>query len=451
VTDVLDKIGKLNDVEDTLRWWNSANALTALIDSMLITNTQNSSYVNAVYETFNKGPNAYTIDFSKFIDLVIAAASAAAAPLIWDPEKALQAGLAAGAAAAIPAYQNSMWHYTNFLTNFYDDDGWWALTWIKAFDLTRDQNFLDMAVTIAQEMTKAWDDTFAGGGIFWARDHNDPNGHGPYKNAIANELFMAVTARLYLRTQDAKWKDCAKKEYDWFISRSGLIYGSDPSHQPPNNKLQYLINDSLLISGPNAGFNDGSEKVRTYNQGVILGALCDLWIIFGDQLSAAPLAANPVALAEKIASSAITFASTTTDENGILTEPACGGGCDVNECQHKGIFLRNLGVLYAHDHNPKYSTFISNNATSILSHHNASNQFGEDWTKSPAPGDTLDFVRQTAAIDALNAANRVTVADMPISLKQTLKKAGHSPPTGVRDAISWLTPSVRTWALAWAT
>jgi hypothetical protein len=417
VANALHRGDIVEQYQETERWWNSANAIGALIDYMAVSG--DNQYLSVLDNTFSSAQNAYTVTGWK----------------ILPPE--------------IDILQ-----YTNFLNNFYDDEGWWALTWIKAFDLTRNQKYLDMATTIAQDMTKGWDSTFKGG-LYWAKDRNDPNGQGPYKNAIANELFMALTTRLYLRTKDATWKTWAENEYDWFVKKSGLIWGSGPN-QDTSKQPKYLINDALDV----AGFNHGTQWIWSYNQGVILRALCDLSIIFGDQLDALPLAATPLALAEHIADAALTqtFASQgipsgRTDQfapNRIMTEPACDPSCGVDNCQFKGIFIRNLAVLYAHDHRADYSTFIKNNANSLLDpkNHNASFQFGDNWSNPPG---TVDFVRQTAGIDAINAANRVTLADMPTSLKATLARAGLMPPTGIRDAITWLTPSVRTWALAWTT
>jgi predicted alpha-1,6-mannanase (GH76 family) len=448
IMDVLDKIGKLNDVEDTLRWWNSANAITALIDYMLITKNKPPDFLSAVDETFSKGPNAYVVDFSKIVD---AAEKAAAVGGLWGPG----AALLAAAAAAAAAYPGAKVPLTNFMNNstggtapgLYDDEAWWALAWIKAFDLTRNQKYLDMAVTIGQDMTNGWDNTF-NGGIYWRKDHNGGPG-SPYKNAIANALFMAVAARLYLRTKDGTWKDWAQKEFNWFIN-SGLIWGTG-ANQDLNAQPQYLVNDALEPSGPNAGKNvgpaatDGTGTVWTYNQGVILGALCDLSIIFGDQLST-----DPMPLAENIADAAIRHFSNTNGPNGILTEPAASPPPSVDNCQFKGIFIRNLAVLYAHDHKADYSMFISNNGSSLANNnHNPSFQFGFDWSTNQP--DKVDFIRQTAGIDAVNAANRATLAALPISLKDTLKRAGLTPPTGIRQAITWLTPSVRNWALSWTT
>jgi predicted alpha-1,6-mannanase (GH76 family) len=381
--------------QETERWWNSANAIGALIDYMAVTGDR--TYLNVLDNTFSKAQNAYTVTSWKVV----------------PPEI-------------------DILKYTNFLNRFYDDEGWWALTWIKAYDLTKDQKYLDLAVTIGQDMTTGWDNTF-GGGIYWAKDHKGPDGQSPYKNAIANELFMEVTARLYLRTKDARWKNWALKEWDWFAG-SGLIWGTGRNfgtlpNQNFSTQPEYLINDSLNTSG----VNDGTQALWTYNHGVILRALCDLSIILGDPA--------PRFIAERIADAAIAkFAP-----NAILTEVADTSYGAIDHCQFKGVFIRNLASLFGNDYKPTYSTFIKNNATSVLANGNASSQFGAIWSRPP---DTVDFVRQTAAIDAINAANRVLITEMPTSLRSILSLVGQQPSASVRKAIGGLTSSARAWVAA---
>lgn len=57
--------------------------------------------------------------------------------------------------------------------------------------------------------------------------------------------------------------------------------------------------------------------------------------------------------------------------------------------------------------NAQYRDFIVKNATSALGSMNGANQFGGDWSRQC---DGADFVRQTAAIDLLNAVNVVQPA-----------------------------------------
>src|SRR6185437_15617563 len=115
-----------------------------------------------------------------------------------------------------------------FLNKYYDDEGWWALAWVDAWDLTGDNAYLAMAESIFKDMAAAWDDT-CGGGIWWNRDRK-------YKNAIANELFLSVAAHLanrdlHNRARYLKW---ANREWSWF-AHSGMINSRN------------LVNDGLRI------------------------------------------------------------------------------------------------------------------------------------------------------------------------------------------------------------
>ena len=120
---------KATGLDDTTGWWNSGNAITVLADYSLASHTN--QYVSTFSNTFTAAQKT-----------------------------------SAG-----------------FINNYYDDEGWWALAWIAAYDLTHTPQYLAMAQSIFDDMARGWDTSTCGGGIWWSKDKT-------YKNAIANELFL---------------------------------------------------------------------------------------------------------------------------------------------------------------------------------------------------------------------------------------------------------------------
>jgi uncharacterized protein YyaL (SSP411 family) len=41
---------------------------------------------------------------------------------------------------------------TQWLDQAYDDDGWWALAWIAAYDVTKEQSYLELAEGIFESL-----------------------------------------------------------------------------------------------------------------------------------------------------------------------------------------------------------------------------------------------------------------------------------------------------------
>ena len=205
-----------------------------------------------------------------------------------------------------------------FLNNFYDDEGWWALAWIDAYDLTRNRKYLSMSESIFADMAASWDDT-CGGGIWWSKDKK-------YKNAIANELFLSVAAHLASRTSGAvrsRYSNWSNKEWYWFRA-SGMM------------NSQNLINDGLGKSEGQARGVVCTNNGRTtwsYNQGVILGGLAELSVINRDP--------SLIEVAQRIATAATTLL---VDRTGVLHDP-CEPHCGADGVQFKGIFVRNLKLL----------------------------------------------------------------------------------------------------------
>jgi predicted alpha-1,6-mannanase (GH76 family) len=262
-----------------------------------------------------------------------------------------------------------------FLNNFYDDEGWWALAWIDAYDLTRNAQYLAMAESIFADMARGWDGV-CGGGIWWSKDRN-------YKNAIANELLLSVAAHLAKRTSGAarsrylKWSN---REWTWFQA-SGMI------------NAQNLVNDGL---GKSPGQTEGAGCVNngrttwTYNQGVILGGLAELSTVNHD-----PSLAKT---AQKIATAAITRL---VDSNGILHD-SCESNCGADGVQFKGIFVRNLVLLDQQYPRAAYKSFVDTNADAIWTHSQGEDtHFGQVWS---GPFSSGNAASQSSALGAIVGA-----------------------------------------------
>ncbi|WP_086819548.1 glycoside hydrolase family 76 protein, partial [Allokutzneria sp. NRRL B-24872] len=251
-----------------------------------------------------------------------------------------------------------------FLNHYYDDEGWWALTWINAYELTRDPRYLATARAIFKDITGGWDST-CGGGVWWNRDRR-------YKNAITNELFTTIAAKLARVTGEPSYRDWAVRGWNWFATTGMLNRGG-------------LINDGLT---PDCKSNVGATW--TYNQGVVLQALVELSALTRDR--------SHLETAHRIASAATRMLSV---DQRVLLEP-CEPSCGADGPQFKGIFMRGLRDLHRADGRAEYRAFITHNAHSLWTRsRNAANQFGLSWS---GPHDTADAARQSSAQDALNAA-----------------------------------------------
>ena len=215
----------------------------------------------------------------------------------------------------------------------FDDEAWWAMAWLKAYDQTGEKKYLKIPEGIFADMAaKAWQDK-CGGGCHWMR-------HKPYKNAITNELFIALAANLARRHNN----DSTLRKYylDWAIKGSQWLAQSG------------MRNDSALY---NDGLDDSCRNNNgwtwSYNQGVILGGLKEIYLLTGDE--------RYLLSAKQTALSAIEHLS---DKGGILTDP-CGLGLTVNSVQFKGIFIRYLSELNVILKDDLISGYILHNADGI--------------------------------------------------------------------------------------
>ena len=252
-----------------------------------------------------------------------------------------------------------------FLNGYYDDEGWWALAWLKVYDLTNDVRYINAAITIFEDMTKGYPATC--GGIWWDKDHTA-------NLAITNELFFTIAAELANRAANRRYyTQWALNMWQWFEG-SGLI----------NSGSSINSGIDLTTCQNNQGF------VWSHNQGVIIGGLLELYQANAND--------SYITIAQNIATAAVT---TLSDEKGILHEK-CEPNCGDDATQYKGVFMRNLQYLAQASPNEAINIFVENNANTLWSMAQGSDhQFGPVW--SSASG-RPSVASHSSAVEAVIAA-----------------------------------------------
>lgn len=334
--------------------------------------------------------------------------------------------------------QNTFSLIPDFRNGVYDDEGWWGLTWLNAYQLTGNSSYLQTAETLFYDINQnGWDGT-CGGGVWQSADTSTH-----LKDAIANELYIGLGAELYRATGDSgylngsgttpsgksfnsagSFNSGAEGAWQWLLN-SGMITTVS------SNPTRMLVNDHITSSCAAA-----TTQKWSYFQGVVLGALGNLYKITGDATTyltpAEEIAAGVLADQQTAAGSDQGTYSTPAllDTSGVLSE-ACDpdtsadwpSGCSVTNgsvdsfLQYKGIFIRNLYCLSRLDDTgdsapSTYAAFIANNATAIFaSDQNTStsnvgaqnlNEFGFVWDKWSTT--QLNEATQGSALEALSAS-----------------------------------------------
>ena len=149
--------------------------------------------------------------------------------------------------------------------DYFDDILWWCQAYTRAYavavargEQSRADRFLSTAISIHDVVFRdSWSDQPCNGGVFWSRAFS-------YKNAITNELYLSSATSLFELTNNQTFLDRATATLDWLQS-SGM-----------------LRNDNLIVDGLSNDTCAPGGGVYTYNQGVLLGGLADLYALSGN-------------------------------------------------------------------------------------------------------------------------------------------------------------------------
>lgn len=303
---------------NTTGWWNSANSLEALITYARLTG--NHQYDNLIENTYNQARSQMV-------------------------------------PGGVP-----------FSANYYDDELWWCIALIAAYDYLKEDKFLNAAITLFHDCGYAVDDV-CGGGLWWDRQHTQ-------KGSTENLLYIIAACRLYHRTSNWAYADIAIQTWAWFQD-SGLF-----------DKGKLLVYDQFQANCQNTG-----TTTWTYNQGLAIGAL--------NELSRLSLSGSfgYIMLARGVLQASLVRLTS----DGILVEPCEPTNiCSADGPQFKGVFMRYIAQAAPHlGEDVLIHQFVERQVESLWEKARKDNAFGLHWA---GPFDSADASRQTSALDAFNAA-----------------------------------------------
>ncbi|MFD9796866.1 glycoside hydrolase family 76 protein [Streptomyces sp. NPDC059070] len=184
-------------------WWNSAVALTSLVDFAERTGWREYDWVIA--RTFEQNRGVFP----------------------------------AGGRSSDPVEGH-------FISRAIDDAAWWAVAWLAAYDYTGERRYLDEAVVITDYVHQYWDTGTCGGGVWWDRERT-------YKNAVTNGLYLWLATSLHQRISgDTLWGARATTAATWYldskmINSSGLVNDGLTAACANNGQTVWSYNQGLAI------------------------------------------------------------------------------------------------------------------------------------------------------------------------------------------------------------
>lgn len=256
------------------------------------------------------------------------------------------------------------------INDYYDDMEWLALSSLRAFEVTGDEELLNISKLLWTDI-KTGQNTNQGGGIAWRKSQMD------YKNTPANAPAIILASRLFRLEKKGQDLETAKELYTWL--KNTLI---DPV-------------TGVAWDGINRQQNAQIDKwYFTYNQGVFIGAALELYKTTGET----SYLNDAVKTADYIINDSQLL------PGGILKDEGGGDGG-----LFKGILIRYLVLLAKESSVPqakreKYIGVIGFNAKTLSEKgiRRPNMIIGSDWTKPSTSG--TDLSAQLSGLMLIEAA-----------------------------------------------
>lgn len=261
-----------------------------------------------------------------------------------------------------------------FPNDFYDDMGWLALSSLRAYEVTKDDAYVQATNILWADMKKGITNV-QGGGMGWSK--GKPN----FKNTPANGPAIILAARLYRLQNKAEDLQTAKSLYTWL--KSTLV---EPG--------TFVIWDGINYDGT----GQLSKNKYTYNVGLFIGA--------GLELYKTTKEAGYLTDAVKTASTLINDVE--LSPGGILKDEGQGDGG-----LFKGILVRYLTLLINEPDLPaadrsKFVNFMKYNAQTLYKQgiSRPALMISPGWNKAPQA--QTDLTTQLSGIMLIESAAQLT-------------------------------------------
>lgn len=120
---------------------------------------------------------------------------------------------------AFIAHEGNDWNWNQF-----NDDLLWAgIAFVRGYNITHEQRFLDKALHAWNILYKRGYDEELGGGIWWSYSANEEH----CKSGLSNNPAICMASYLYDAIGDEKYLDIAKNLYEWVYSHLRVNSGND--------------------------------------------------------------------------------------------------------------------------------------------------------------------------------------------------------------------------------
>jgi len=254
----------------------------------------------------------------------------------------------------------------NWVDNWYDDMNWMTLALLNAHNHTGDNNYLNTAKTLFENIINAWDTSCCAphpGGNWWDKAHT--------QKATASNAGPVISALiLYERTKEARYRDYGIKLYNFWRSYE------------VNNSTGQVVDHLVVPSGQQVWWS------FTYNQGLMIGAAIEMYKVTGNRnyLNDANLVAR--------------FMANNQVQSGVLHD--CGNPPGGDCPNFKGIGYKYLAQLEKLQGTGQYKAVLSNSVNSLWTRarNTGTGLFNYDWL-GPAPNGPVSLSEENAAMLAL--------------------------------------------------